>query len=352
MAGLSQYKQAEEAFRRVIAINPRDASAYVNLASTLSGQQQHQASREAYQKAFDLNPAMLTDTFVNHEYGFTLVRAGDLDGAAAAFRKMKEVSEPRDRKMRGMRSLALLEMYRGRYTSAISELREAVLLHKTYGFGTSEFRDRLFLARALAAKGQMAASRTEIDAARALAARLTLGPEWLSALGRLDARFGRVAEARDMLALTERAAGNTLTDSSVNRNLQQDPVQVMGLKGEIARAERKYPEAITLLETVAAGRGNDALYSLASALQSAGRLDQAAQAYQRLLDRKPLGVEAQEDWLAAHIGLGEVFERLDRPDDARQRYQNLLDLWKGGDQDLTLRAQATAALARLTGKSR
>jgi eukaryotic-like serine/threonine-protein kinase len=352
MAGLSQYRQAEEAFRRVIAINPRDASAYVNLASTLSGQQQHQASREAYQKAFDLNPAMFTDTFVNHEYGFTLVRAGDLEGAAAAFRKMKEVSEPRDRKMRGMRSLALLEMYRGHYASAISELREAVLLHKTYGFGTSEFRDRLFLARALAAKGQMAASRTEIDAARALAARLTLGPEWLSALGRLDARFGRLGEARDMLALTERAAGNTLTDSSVNRNLQQDPVQVMGLKGEIARAERKYPEAITLLETVAAGRGNDALYSLASALQSAGRLDQAAQAYQRLLDRKPLGLEAQEDWLAAHVGLGEVFERLERRDDARQQYQGLLDLWKGGDQDLTLRAQATAALARLTGKSR
>jgi hypothetical protein len=63
-------------------------------------------------------------------------------------------------------------------------------------------------------------------------------------------------------------------------------------------------------------------------------------------------VEAQEDWLAAHVGLGEVFERLERPDDARQQYQRLLDLWKDGDQDLTLRAQATAALARLTGKSR
>ena len=295
---------------------------------------------------------MLTDTFVNHEYGFTLVRAGDVDGAAAAFRRMKEVTEPRDRKMRGMRSLALLEMYRGRYASAVAELRQAVVLHSTYGFATSEFRDRLFLARAYVAKGQMAQSRAQMEAARALATRLTLGPEWLSALGRVAARAGEVAEARQVLSFAQKAAGNTLTDSSVNRNLQQDPVQVMGLQGEIARAERRYPEAITLLETVAAERGNDALYGLASSLQSAGRLDAAVTAYQRLLYRKPLGVEAQEDWFAAHVGLGEVLERLDRPDDARRQYEELLAVWKDGDRDLTLRARAVAALARLDAKKR
>jgi serine/threonine protein kinase/Tfp pilus assembly protein PilF len=347
MAGLGQYKPAEEAFRRVIAINPRDSSAYVNLASTLSGQQQYKAAREAYQKSFELTPGMLTETFVNHEYGFTLVRAGDLDGAADAFRKMKEVTVPRDRKPRGLRSLALLEMYRGRYSIAVDELRQAVLLHQTYGFGTSEFRDRLFLARALEAKGMTAASRAEINAARAIAARLTLGPEWLTTLGRLDARTGRVPEARQMLALAEKAAGNTLTDSSVNRNLQQDQMQIMGLKGEIARAEGKYAEAITLLQTVGADRGTDAIYGLGSALQGAGRLEDAAREYQRLLDKHALGLEAQEDWLAAHVRLGEVFERLNRQADARGQYEKLLALWKDADQDLKLRAEAMAGLGRL-----
>lgn len=155
-----------------------------------------------------------------------------------------------------------------------------------------------------------------------------------------------------MLALTEKAAGNTLTDSSINRNLQQDPVQIMGLKGEIARAEGRYAEAIPLLDAVASGRGNDALYGLASAYQAAGRFEQAAQTYQRLLDRAPLGLEAQEDWLTAHVGLGEVFERLNRPDDARRQYDALLERWKSGDQDLPLRARAVAGLARLGAKKR
>ena len=322
MAGLGQHKPAEEAFRRVIAINSSDSSAYVNLATTLAGQRQYQAAREAYQTSFDITPGMLTETFVNHEYGFVLVRAGDLDGAAAAFRKMKEVVEPRDRKARGLRSLALLEMYRGRYSSAIDELRQSVLLHQTYKFAVSEFRDRLFLARALEAKGMTADARAEVSAARELAVRQTFGPEWLTALGRFDARSGRAREARQILTLVEKVAGNTLTESSVNRNLQQDQLQLMELKGEIARAEGRFDEGVTLLQSAAGGRSNDAIYGLASALQGAGRLEDAAREYQRLLDRQPLGNEAQEDWLAAHVRLGEVFERMKRPADARQQYKN------------------------------
>jgi tetratricopeptide (TPR) repeat protein len=179
---------------------------------------------------------------------------------------------------------------------------------------------------------------------------LTLGPEWLTALGRVEARAGRVREARQMLALAEKASGDTLTDSSVNRNLQQDDVQIMGLKGEIARADGKFTEAITLLQAVGNGRGHYAIYSLASALQGVGRLEGASREYQRLLDRRPLGDEAQEDWLAAHVRLGEIFERLNRPAAARQQYEKLLTLWKDGDQDLKLRAQATAGLARLSNR--
>jgi tetratricopeptide (TPR) repeat protein/predicted Ser/Thr protein kinase len=350
MAGLGQYKPAEEAFRRVIALNPRDSSAYVNLASTLSGQQQYAAAREAYQRSFDITPTMLTETFVNHEYGFTLVRAGDLEGAADAFRKMKAVTEPRDRKPRGLRSLALLEMYRGRYASAIEELRQAILLHTTYGFATSEFRDRMFLARALEAKGLHAQSQTELAAVRVLTARQTFGPEWLTALGRFEARSNRAGDARKTLAQVEKVAGNTLTETSINRNIQQDQQQLLELKGEIARAEGRFDEAVTLLQSVAGNRAADFIYGLASALQGAGRLDDAAREYERLLARQPLGLEAQEDWLAAHVRLGEVYERLNRPADARTQYERLLALWKDGDPDLKLRAQATAGLGRLTAR--
>ena len=350
MAGLGQYQPAEDAFRRVIAINPNDASAYVNLASTLSGQRKHQAAREAYQKAFELHPAMLTETFVNHEYGFTLVRSGDLDGAADAFIKMKAVTEPRDRKPRGHRSLALLEMYRGRYAKAIEELRQSILLHQTYKFATSEFRDRLFLARALNAKGEFAAAAAEASAAQALAVRLTFGPEWLTTLGRFYARTGKTREVKQLLAAVEKVAGNTLTETSVNRNLQQDQLQLMELKGEIAKGEGRFAEAVTLLQPATGGRGSEAIFGLAAALQAAGRLEEAAREYERLLEKQPLGGEVQEDWLAAHVRLGEVLEQLNRPADARRQYEKLLTLWKDGDPDLTLRAQATAGLARLAAR--
>jgi tetratricopeptide (TPR) repeat protein len=350
MATLSQHKAAEEAFRQVIAINPSDASAFVNLATTLSGQQRYQESREAYQKSFALDPDMLTGTFVNHEYGFTLVRLGDIDGAADVFRKMKAVTEPRGHKARGLRSLALLQMYRGQYSSAIDELRQSILLHQTFGFGPSEFRDRLFLARALDAKGMTAAFLAEMRAARALASRLALGPEWLASLGRLEARAGRAREARQILTSVEKVAGNTLTDTSVSRNLQQDQLHLMELKGEIARVEGRFSDAITLLQSAAGGRASDPIYGLAFALQGAGRLEDAAREYQRLLDRQPLGVEAQEDWLAAHVRLGEVFERMNRHADARRQYEKLLALWKGGDPDLKLGAQAASGLARLSAR--
>ena len=78
-------------------------------------------------------------------------------------------------------------MYRGRYAKAIEELRQSILLHQTYKFATSEFRDRLFLARALNAKGEFAAAAAEASAAQALAVRLTFGPEWLTTLGRFYA---------------------------------------------------------------------------------------------------------------------------------------------------------------------
>jgi tetratricopeptide (TPR) repeat protein len=238
-------------------------------------------------------------------------------------------------------------MYRGRYSAAIEELRQSILLHKTYGFALSEFRDRMFLARALEAKGRTAESSAELDAAHAIMLKQTLGAEWLTSLGRVDARTGRLRDARQILAQAEKVAGNTLTDSSVNRNVQRDQMLVMELKGEVARAERRFDEAISFLQPLASERAEQAMYSLAATLQAAGRFEDAAREYRRLLDDDPLGREPQEDWLAAHVRLGEVFEKLNRPDDARQWYEKLLTLWKDGDQDLKLRAEAAAGLARL-----
>jgi hypothetical protein len=42
-----------------------------------------------------------------------------------------------------------------------------------------------------------------------------------------------------------------------------------------------------------------------------------------------------------------LYERLNRPDDARRLYSALVERWKGGDSDLVLLKTARERLARL-----
>ena len=178
MATLGQFSEAAEGFKQVIRLQPNDLGAHINLASAYSGMEDVEAAIPAYQKAFTLDPAAMFGTFVNHEYGFTLIRAGRLAEAEAVFGRMKKEGELHA-KAKGHRSLALLQMYRGQYASASEELRGAIVLDQTYKEAISEFRDRMYLVTALDARDQ----RREADAAwrevDRLINRLSLSPSWL-----------------------------------------------------------------------------------------------------------------------------------------------------------------------------
>ena len=90
MATLGQFSEAAEGFKQVIRLQPNDVGAHINLASAYSGMEDVEAAIPAYQKAFTLEPAAIFGTFVNHEYGFTLIRAGRLAEAEAVFRSNEE----------------------------------------------------------------------------------------------------------------------------------------------------------------------------------------------------------------------------------------------------------------------
>ena len=121
------------------------------------------------------------------------------------------------------------------------------------------------------------------------------------------------------------------------------------MRGEIALAERRPADAVARFD---AARIVDPLLpstieSLAAALAAAGRLDEAVTRYEELIARRPLGNEGQEDWLRAHVRVGELYERLGRAGDARKAYEQLLTIWKDADPQLTARAEAEARLAKL-----
>ena len=351
MAGLGDYAESTKAFERLVAVDPSDAGAHINLASSLAGLKRDAEAFAAYQRAFALDPALLTGQFINHEYGFLLVRMGKLDAAAETFGKAIAFADTTSQ-ARGHRSLALLEMYRGHYGRATEGLRRAVTLHVQHRGGVSEFRDRMFLVRALEAQGEVAAARAELAGAEALAGRLSLGPEWHYGLAILHARAGRLGPARRALATMQLGIGDPLLDSSTNRNTASDRAQLALVEAEIARASRRASDALPLIESARSRVPVDALEALARALTDVNRLEEAVASYIEFLREQPLGGEAQEDWLAAHVRLGDLYRRLGRVAEARAQYDALLALWKDGDADLVWRRQAAAGLAQLSAQHR
>ena len=300
MAGLGQLEPATDAFKRALALNPSDAGAHVNLASCYGGLGRDREAVEEYQKAFALEPQLFFGDFVNHEYGFTLVELGELDKAAEVFGRM--IAE-RDKKSRGLRSLALLEMYRGRYDKALAYLREAIVINRTHGLDVSEFRDRLYLVRALEAKGLTRAFVAELAAADALAARTSLGPEWLRTLAKLHARRGRVQDARRLLAVMSKTAADRTAGSSVSRDAARDQTYLDLVRGEIELAEGRPGEAARLFEAayVLEARDADTLESLAVASAAGGRFEEAVKRYEELIARRQINNEGQQHWLRAHV---------------------------------------------------
>jgi tetratricopeptide (TPR) repeat protein len=348
MAGLNRYEPAIDAFNHVIALNPSESAAYINLASCYSGLQQEQKALELYEKAFQFTPAFRTDIPINHEYGFTLVALGRIDEAARVFDQMKAATEP-SKKERGSRSAALLDMYRGRYADAIAELRRAILIGQANKLGVSEYRDRLILVRALQSRRMTNEAAAELATVDRLISTLSLGPEWLSIALRIRARRGDVADARGLLDAMIRTAGNATSDSAMNRNLQLDGALVDLGRGEVFLAEGQPAKAIEKFEAAhVLLKRSESLESLAAAYHAAGRLEDAAKCYEDLLSRPQLGREVQEDWLHAYVALAQIREKQGQRDAARDLYQRLLTTWKDADADAVLLSQARAGRARTT----
>jgi len=347
LAGVRQPESAVDAFERSIALNPGNPSAYVNLATAYSALRKDEEALEHYQRAFDLRPSFRTDLIINHEFGFVLARTGDIDGAAAHFSRML-AEKSTSSQARGHRSLGLLETFRGRYGEAIGHFREAVVINRANKARVSEFRDRLFLALTYRAKGMTRESGEELDAVRRLAIDSTLAPEWLSRLGKAQARARRTAEARATLALMAKTAGDATAAASVNRNAAAERAHFDVVRGEIELAEGRAAEAVEYFQSAhVVDPSADTLDSLAMGLLAAGRLDEAAKRFEALLARREFGNEGQAQSFNAQVRLAEVYARLGRAAEARALCDGFLARWKAADDDVVLLADVRAVLAAL-----
>ena len=199
-------RRTEEAihnFQEVIRVAPRYAPAYINLATSYCIILKYPEALASYKRAFELEPTWIVNTNLNDEYGFALVKSGDTAGARQVF--TLALAKP-DMKRFGLRSLALLDLYQGKWRDATARLREAIGLEQadvtpaTDQARLGEARDRFHVAAVLGAEGDKSGEVEELDrASRALDQEPVPMPVISALLGMAYSRAGALDKAERIL---------------------------------------------------------------------------------------------------------------------------------------------------------
>ncbi len=346
MATLGQFEDAIESFGRSLQLDHGSSSCYVNLATCYGALGNYPEAIAKYQKAFELRPDLLQEAIVNHEYGFVLVKSGDIAKARGTFESMLRLEA--GLKARGHRSLALLDLYQGRYRNAVIHLREAILVSRATKAPAGELRNRLILAGALHTMGQVREVSAELNHIERLLSETRFAPSYLAIAGKLFSRTGRVQMASKLTKDLAVRLRDPTAVSSMNREARMDQADLHHMEGIVDLANGRAAKAIEAFE-LAAKLSSSAtiLDSFAAAYAAAGKTDLAVQRYRELLAKRHLGTEVQEYWILAHYQLGVLHELQKETGQAKECYQKLLDLWKEGDADLRPLEDARARLARL-----
>jgi tetratricopeptide (TPR) repeat protein len=252
------------------------------------------------------------------------------------------------RKEKGYRSLALLNVYFGKYSEAQEHFREAVRFAAASKSKLAELINRRYLAGVLIMKGRKNAFDKEMMAVKQIQKEVKISPGFIYPIGRDYARLGRVREAKEQLDYLESSIGDLLASSGIGRSNRSDQADFYMLKGEVEVAEKRYEEAVDSFQT-AASLGRDWVEeTLGYAFWKSGDLNKAAGKYEEYLKSyQVLGNETLERWILAHYELAKVFEQKGQPEEATKYYERFLEIWKDGDPDLPVLIDAKKRLAKL-----
>ncbi len=339
---LRMHQRQEEAITRyqeILRVAPDDATTYVEMATAYKTLGKLPEALHAYSEAFRLRPQWLTTGNTNREYGFALVANGEDEKAQEVFSAL--LGDPKTKES-GLRSLALLDLYHGRYASARRRFQDALLLDESPPAVLSIARVHLWLG--ILAEGQ-GNTREELQQLDAAAAQIkSLGPKVVfgTFVGLEYARAKETAKAEGV---------ETLIAPLVDAKSAEQTGYLHLLQGEIALAEGHSDKAIELL-TLADHNNSNAftVEALAHAYQQSGALDQAISWYEKLVSEpvRSLSWEPQQRWVAAHYTLAEDYQARGERDKAGKMLASLLAIWKDADPDLSLHKQALELSGRIS----
>lgn len=331
-------QEAIERYQQIMRVAPDDAKTYVEMAAAYRTLGKLPEALRSYSEAFKLYPQWLTTGNINREYGFTLVANGEDEKADQVFSAL--FADPQTREV-GLRSLALLDLYHGRYASARHRFQDALLIDESPPAVLSIARVHWWLGTIAEGQGNAREELRQLDAA---AARIkNLGPKVV---------FGAFVglEYARAKATTQAEGIENLIAPLVDPKSAEQAGYLHLLQGEIALAKGQSAHAIDLLRL--ADHDNSTPFSveaLAHAYQQSGATDQAISWYEKLTSQpvRSLSWEPQQRWVAAHYTLAEDYLARGERDKANRVLATLLAMWKDADPDLPLRNQALGLRARM-----
>ncbi|MGB9105048.1 MAG: winged helix-turn-helix domain-containing protein [Terriglobales bacterium] len=331
-------QEAIERYQQIMRVAPDDAKTYVEMAAAYRTLGKLPEALRSYSEAFKLYPRWLTTGNINREYGFTLVANGEDEKADQVFSAL--LADPQTREV-GLRSLALLDLYHGRYASARHRFQDALLLDESPPAVLSIARVHWWLATIAEGQGDAREELRQLDAAAAQIK--NLGPKVVFGA------FVGLAYARAK-ATTQAEGIENLIAPLVDPKSAEQAGYLHLLQGEIALAKGQSAHAIDLLRL--ADHDNSTPFSveaLAHAYQQSGATDQAISWYEKLTSQpvRSLSWEPQQRWVAAHYTLAEDYLARGERDKANRVLATLLAMWKDADPDLPLRNQALGLRARM-----
>ncbi len=324
-------EEAIEQFKEVLRLSPSSAAAHVNMATCYVALGRFPEGLHYWEEAFKLEPSWIASGNLNHEYGFTLIQAGNEAKAREVFEKAL-ASE--DLRPRGLRSFAYLDLLHGRYRDAKPRLQEALLLDTARKTPLSELREHNLLGFVYEGLSDRASRIRELDLALPLFSPLAEKGRPGVWLGTSYARSGVVAKAAQILDAVKPQA-------DLNNPVQASDLHL--LEGEVELARGNQERAIELLLLAEREKSSGlTLASLARAYGLTGDTEQAIRWNEALLAVKHalLGWEPQQDWIAAHVNLAKLYLGRGEKDKAAARLKEFFALWKDADPDLPLLQEA------------
>jgi eukaryotic-like serine/threonine-protein kinase len=332
-------KEALEQYKQVLKLAPDDAKTYIEMATAHKTLNDYPEALSAYGEAFRIDPRLIATGDIGREYGAVLLQSGQEQKARQIFTDTLEKPETRER---GMRSLALLDLYHGHYAEAEKRLEEClVILRGQQAAALSEARVHLWLSYIAEGRGDVRTEVRQLDAATQLLK--DIGPKVVFGawIGQAYARAGLVDRAEKIEALIA-----PLVDG---KNAEQMSYQHL-LQGEIALARKDQEKGIELLAL--SSKENPTGFSeeaVAHAYQQAGRTTDAIPAFEQFLahQNKSMLWEPQQRWIEAHYTLAGDYLAQGDQEKAKNSIVPFLDLWQGADSDLPLLEKARAELAQL-----